>query len=306
MGYGTVGGIFFGAPLGANLKSLIWYSPKYFKQYGYTVPTTWDDMIKLSDKMAADGRQAVVRRHRVRYGDRLAADRLDGRGHAAQVRPDVYDQWSAHKIPFNDPKVRTSSRPSAASSRTRSTSTRASVTSSRSRRPRSRRAACRSRPASACLHAQANFYAANWDKGTTVSPTGDVYAFYEPTMSDKFGKVGRGRRRVRRRVRGPSRGRGRAAVPRERRVGDSEGDAERHEAHLRVGDGEQAVDASVFKDPIDKLSVQRPDRPEVDGSFRCFGTARRTRHSCFPSTSRPTPSTRAPAACRRWPRSSPR
>src|SRR4051794_20961492 len=50
IGYGTVDSLYFGAPLGANLKSLIWYSPKYFKQYGYTVPTTWDDMIKLSDK----------------------------------------------------------------------------------------------------------------------------------------------------------------------------------------------------------------------------------------------------------------
>ena len=38
IGYGTVDGLYFGAPLGANLKSLIWYSPKYFQEWGYEVP----------------------------------------------------------------------------------------------------------------------------------------------------------------------------------------------------------------------------------------------------------------------------
>ena len=64
--YGTVNGKVYGVPMGANVKSLVWYSPQLFKEKGYKVPTTWDELIKLSDDIAAHGHQAVVRRHRVR------------------------------------------------------------------------------------------------------------------------------------------------------------------------------------------------------------------------------------------------
>src|SRR5206468_2970745 len=38
--YGSVDGTFYAAPMSANMKSLVWYSPKAFKAAGYTVPTT--------------------------------------------------------------------------------------------------------------------------------------------------------------------------------------------------------------------------------------------------------------------------
>jgi ABC-type glycerol-3-phosphate transport system substrate-binding protein len=89
--YGTVGGYFFAAPLGANLKSLVWYSPKYFKQYGYTVPTTWDDMIKLMDKMAADGHKPVCAG--IESGDATGWPATDWMEEVMlrKYGPDVYD-----------------------------------------------------------------------------------------------------------------------------------------------------------------------------------------------------------------------
>jgi len=57
-GYGTVNGVFYAAPNSANLKSLVWYSPKQFAKNGYTVPTTWTQMFAQSDKMAAAGQTA--------------------------------------------------------------------------------------------------------------------------------------------------------------------------------------------------------------------------------------------------------
>ncbi|MGL5811248.1 MAG: ABC transporter substrate-binding protein, partial [Nocardioides sp.] len=54
-GYGTVDDTFYAAPLGANVKSLVWYSPKTFTDNGYEIPETWDELLALSDKMAADG-----------------------------------------------------------------------------------------------------------------------------------------------------------------------------------------------------------------------------------------------------------
>ena len=34
----------------------------------------------------------------------------------------------------------------------------------------------------------ASFYAAQWPEGTKVTEDGDVFAFYEPSMGDQFGK----------------------------------------------------------------------------------------------------------------------
>jgi alpha-glucoside transport system substrate-binding protein len=38
-----------------NGKSLVWYPKKAFDEAGYTVPTTWDELIALSDDIKADG-----------------------------------------------------------------------------------------------------------------------------------------------------------------------------------------------------------------------------------------------------------
>jgi len=52
---GSYKGKLTGVFLSADLKSLVWYSPKAFVTAGYTIPATWEEMIALSDKMVADG-----------------------------------------------------------------------------------------------------------------------------------------------------------------------------------------------------------------------------------------------------------
>jgi alpha-glucoside transport system substrate-binding protein len=52
---GTVGGKWLALPVKADIKSIIWYSPVQFETFGYTVPTTFDDLNTLVDKMVADG-----------------------------------------------------------------------------------------------------------------------------------------------------------------------------------------------------------------------------------------------------------
>lgn len=37
------------------VKSLVWYNPQMFADFGYEVPTTWDEMMALSDQIVADG-----------------------------------------------------------------------------------------------------------------------------------------------------------------------------------------------------------------------------------------------------------
>ena len=53
--YSTVDGVVYGVPFGANVKSLVWYSPKRFKASGYAVPTTWRQLMDLSRTIARNG-----------------------------------------------------------------------------------------------------------------------------------------------------------------------------------------------------------------------------------------------------------
>jgi alpha-glucoside transport system substrate-binding protein len=52
---GTVNGKWLGLPVKADPKSFIWYSPATFEAFGYQVPTTWDELDALVEKMVADG-----------------------------------------------------------------------------------------------------------------------------------------------------------------------------------------------------------------------------------------------------------
>ena len=82
-------------------KAAIWYNPKAFAAAGYRVPTTWDEMITLADKMVADGNTpfSVVAASGPASGwaltDWISEIVLNSCG------PDLYDQWVASEIPWN-------------------------------------------------------------------------------------------------------------------------------------------------------------------------------------------------------------
>ena len=102
---GMVDDKLYGVPFGANIKSLVWYNPKKFAEKGYEVPTTWDEMMTLSDKIAADGGKPWC--VGIESGDATGWPLTDWvedvmlRVNGAEV----YYQWVAHEIPFNDPQV---------------------------------------------------------------------------------------------------------------------------------------------------------------------------------------------------------
>lgn len=45
----------YGLPISLNLKTLLWYNTKAFKASGYAVPTTYAQLVALSNKIEADG-----------------------------------------------------------------------------------------------------------------------------------------------------------------------------------------------------------------------------------------------------------
>jgi len=53
---GTIDGKWLGLPVKTDLKTIIWYSPANFQAAGYQVPTTWDELNSLVEKMVADGK----------------------------------------------------------------------------------------------------------------------------------------------------------------------------------------------------------------------------------------------------------
>ncbi len=55
IGLVTQNGKIWGIPYKADVKSTVWYPIKAFAAKGYQVPTTWDELIALSDKIVADG-----------------------------------------------------------------------------------------------------------------------------------------------------------------------------------------------------------------------------------------------------------
>jgi len=52
---GTVDGKWLAIPVKADIKSIIWYSPAQFDAFGYKVPTTFEELDGLAEKIVADG-----------------------------------------------------------------------------------------------------------------------------------------------------------------------------------------------------------------------------------------------------------
>src|SRR5262249_17273048 len=108
--YGTVNGTFYAAPMSANMKSLVWYSPKFFAAHHYTVPTTWSEMMQLSAKMASDMHGANGFKP---WCGGISSGTASGWPATDWIEEvvlgkyggQVYDDWITHKIKFNSPQI---------------------------------------------------------------------------------------------------------------------------------------------------------------------------------------------------------
>jgi alpha-glucoside transport system substrate-binding protein len=90
----------------AASKGTVWYNPQQFSSKGYSAPSTWDDMITLSNQIAASG--AYPWSMGVSSGAASgwpAADWID-QIFLALNGPDVYDNWVNHKIKWTDAPVK--------------------------------------------------------------------------------------------------------------------------------------------------------------------------------------------------------
>ena len=104
--YGTVNGQQYAVPLDASAKGYIWYSPSAFASWGVKVPTSWDELMTLTDTIQQKTGQPVWCAG-FNSGDasgwpgtdQLAEYVLSASGGS------VYDQWVDGTVKFTDQPV---------------------------------------------------------------------------------------------------------------------------------------------------------------------------------------------------------
>ena len=178
-GYGSVNGKFYASPNSANMKSLVWYSPKEFAKNSYTVPTTWTQMMALADKMATAKQTAFC--GGIGSGGATGWPATDWLEEVVvrQFGGKVYADWISHKVKFSDPKIQAAMKtvegwmlnPKYVGD------VKAIATTTF-------QSAGLGIPSGSCMMLQqASFYAAQYPAGTSVSKNGDVWAFYLPGIN---------------------------------------------------------------------------------------------------------------------------
>ncbi|WP_030158034.1 ABC transporter substrate-binding protein [Glycomyces sp. NRRL B-16210] len=180
LNYGTIDGTLYAAPNSSNAKSFIWYSPAYFADNGYEVPTTWDDLIALSDTIVEAGGTPWCAG--IESGGATGWPGTDWiEDIVLRESTDVYDQWVDHTIPFNDPQI------VAAFDKAgtvllnedyilNGTDTVSSTAFQEAGWPIVE--------GECAFYRMASFYGAMWPSGTNVAEDGDVFAFQFPENNE--------------------------------------------------------------------------------------------------------------------------
>ncbi|GEB60238.1 ABC transporter substrate-binding protein [Streptomyces gardneri] len=178
--YATVNGTLYGTPLVANVKSFVWYSPKFFRDRGLSLPRTWSELMAVTEKVAASGVKPWC----------AGIESAEATGWPVtdwiedvllrQQGTDVYDQWVAHKIPFDDPRV-IKAMDTVGSILRNDRYANGGFGPARSMASISFQEAGTPILSGDCaMHRQASFYAGLWPEGTEIGPDKDVYAFLLP------------------------------------------------------------------------------------------------------------------------------
>ena len=181
--YGSVNGTFYAAPMSANMKSFVWYSPKAFAAAGYQVPTTWDAMTALSNQIASSGKKPWC--GGISSGTATGWPATDWLEEVVlrKYGADVYDQWVSHKVKFSDTQIQDAmstvggwmQNPAWVNGGFGDTKTIATTSFQDAGKP--------ILTGKCAMLQQASFYEAQWPTGTKVAPDGDVFAFYLPPVS---------------------------------------------------------------------------------------------------------------------------
>jgi alpha-glucoside transport system substrate-binding protein len=102
---GQVDGTQYAVPMSINVKSIVFYPKAAFEAAGYAAPTTYDELVALSDEIQETGTTPWC------YG--IESEAATGWPATDWVEnlmlinygSETYNEWVRHEIPFNDPQV---------------------------------------------------------------------------------------------------------------------------------------------------------------------------------------------------------
>ncbi|MFF4925235.1 ABC transporter substrate-binding protein [Kitasatospora sp. NPDC001261] len=264
--YGSVNGTYYAAPMSANMKSLVWYSPKAFTAAGYEVPKTWTDLMALSDRIAKAG-GAKPWCGGIASGTATGWPATDWLEEVVlgSYGGEVYDQWVGHQVKFSDQKITTAMK-TVADWMQNPAWVNAGFGDVKSIATTTFQDAGTPILSGKCLMLQqASFYEAQWPKGTKVGPDGDVFAFHLPAVNPS--------------VANPVEGGGEflaafSGRPEVQAVQNYLSSSDWASSRVKTASGwvsaNQGVDKSLYTDPIDKLSAEALTDPSA--TFRFDGS----------------------------------
>ncbi|GGF37773.1 alpha-glucoside ABC transporter substrate-binding protein [Microbacterium sorbitolivorans] len=191
LSYGNVDGTQYGIPIQGSAKSFVWYSPSVFEENGYEIPTTWDELMALSDQISADHGSDSVKPwcFGIESGGATGWPATDFMEDMVlrEAGADVYDQWVNHEIPFDDPQI-VASLERAGDILQNEDYVNGGIGDSRSIATTPWADAGLQILNDNCfMFRAASFFEAQLPEGTDVGPDGDIFAFYLPadTADDK-------------------------------------------------------------------------------------------------------------------------
>ncbi len=102
----AVGGSRYAVPTSSGIKSLVWYEPTRFRENGYEVPETWNDLLRLTDRMIEDGNTPWC--VGIASGGSATGWTFTDWVEDVLLRfepVEVYDEWIRHGIAFDDERI---------------------------------------------------------------------------------------------------------------------------------------------------------------------------------------------------------
>jgi alpha-glucoside transport system substrate-binding protein len=185
-GYGTVDGTFYAAPLLASVKGYIWYSPSDFADNGYDIPTTYQEMLDLTETMTSRN-DGPYRPWCVGFGSGdatgwVGTDWVEDLVLRAEG-PEAYDAWVAGDLKFDSPEI-TNAVDLVGEILLNENYVNGGFGGVQSIVTTTFQDGGLSILDGTCsMHHQASFYEAQWGEGVTVAPDGDVWAFLTPPIA---------------------------------------------------------------------------------------------------------------------------
>ena len=185
--YGTVGETFYAAPLMASVKGWVWYSPTEFADKGYEVPTTWEELMTLTETMAAEGGSDSYKPWCIGFESGTATgwpgtDWIEDLV-LRQQGPEAYDQWVAGDLDFTSPEITEAFESFGAIALNPDYVNGGLGDSASIVDTAFQEAGLQILEGNCSLHHQASFYEAQWGEGVTVAEDGDVWAFLTPNVN---------------------------------------------------------------------------------------------------------------------------